>query len=417
MSLEIRAEGVIRRHGVFGTKPSAEAFAETTRAWLDHRCEHLRVRPAAVTRDGDSFEVVAFVHPAGGHIVVRVDTHGRVTLESTTNPVGPGFHAFVCDTVDAVGAELKVKWSGVEDETGFFDHRDFARLRQVMTNWLRHLATFCVEQMSDGAPLALSMPIGPRPELQPGMVAMPMGPRPSGWLRSVAAKQSDGNEFFAWWDQGWGVPDRVRWLHAALWNVTSFEEPQNQEEANLQQLVLRHAAALVTDGADLGPMSADLADLSRAEGGTYECHFANHAGGGAIGYRRLPATHLISHGWSITLPGHFAVIVEDDTWIAYDNDRTVRFSSYKIRSDDTPERLLNSLSIPDGFEALPLETRNGAVHRVSFGRAKPEDDCDWVVRCEVVNLPNLGCLTVAVVDRYHSWGIEITGNLRFTRPA
>jgi hypothetical protein len=126
---------------------------------------------------------------------------------------------------------------------------------------------------------------------------------------------------------------------------------------------------------------------------------------------------LISHGWSITLPGHFAVIVEDDTWIAYDNDRTVRFSSYKIRSDDTPERLLNSLSIPDGFEALPLETRNGAVHRVSFGRAKPEDDCDWVVRCEVVNLPNLGCLTVAVVDRYHSWGIEITGNLRFTRPA
>ncbi|MCC5822333.1 MAG: hypothetical protein LAT64_06330 [Phycisphaerales bacterium] len=408
---------MIRKHGFLGAKPSADAFAETLRVWLDHRCEHTLFRPASVTRDGDRVHVVAFVHPAGGEIVVELDDRDRITLESTTNPVGPGFHAFVCDAIDAIGEELKVRWSSVEDDTGFFEHRDFNRLQSEMTSWLQHVATICVERMSDHSNLAVSMPISAQPQLQPGMVSMPAGPRPLSWMRSVAGKQSDGKEFFSWWDRGWTVDERVKWTRAALWNLTSFERPQNQEEANLQQLVLRHAAELVTDGADFGPMAADLTDLSRAEGGTYDHLFTDHAGGGEIGYRRLPMTHSIARGWTITLPGHFAIVVEDNTWIAYDNDRTVRFSSYEIQSDEPSEKFFDSLSVFDGFEALPLESQDGTVYRVSYGPGTPEDECDWLIRCEAANLPDLGSLTIAVSSPHRDWAFDTAKQLKFTRRA
>jgi hypothetical protein len=416
MSIGIYATGMmVRRQRFLSAKPSAGAFAETLRNWLDRRCEHLRFRPTVVTQEGDCFHIVAFVHPAGGEIVIRLDAGNRLTLESTTNPVGPGFHAFVCDVVDGISNDMTVKWSSVEDDIEFMEHRDFSRLQGEMTNWLQHLAVTCVDRMSDHTNLALAMPLGGQPKLQHGMISMPSGPRPWNWLRSVARKESDGREFFAWWGREWRVDERVGWLNAALWNLTSFEKPQNQEEADTQELVLRHASKLLSDGIDVGPVAADLADLSRAEGGTHAYLFDVQSGNGTIGYRRLPTTHAISGGWSITIPGHFAITVEDNTWIAYDNDRTVRFSSYHIASDDSPERFLETLPVSSGFETLPLDTRDDTVYRVSYGQGTPEDGCDWVIRCEAVNLPHLGSLTIAVKSSHRSWAIEVPNSLRFTR--
>lgn len=413
MSIGIYATGIVRKQGILSAKPSAGAIAEALRNWLDYRCEHLRFRPTVVTREDDCFHVVAFVHPAGGEIVIRVDADNQITLESTTNPVGPGFHALVCDVVEGINKELNVKWSSIEDDIEFFRHRDFARVQSEMTKWLQHLAAICVDQMSDHTNLAIAMPIGGQPKLQPGMISMPSGPRSLAWLRSVARRESDGREFFAWWGREWRVDESIGWLNAALWNIASFEQPQNQEEADTQELVLRYAAKLVNDGGDCGAMAADLADLSRAEGGTHAHLFDVHSGNGTIGYRRLPTTHALSGGWSITIPGHFAIMVEDNTWIAYDNDRTVRFSSYQIASDDSSERFLETLPVSSGFETLPLDTRDGAVYRVSYGQGTPEDNCDWIIRCEGVKLPHFGSLTIAVTSQYRSWAIEVPNSLRF----
>lgn len=415
MSIGIYATGVTRKQSLFSARPSAEAFAETLRNWLDRRCEHLRVRPTVVTQKGGCFHIVAFVHPAGGEIVIRADADGQITLESTTNPVGPGFHAFVCDIVEGINKEMNVKWSSFEDDIEFFEHRDFSRVQSEMTNWLQHVAAFCVDQMSDHTNLAVAMPIGGQPKLEPGMVSMPSGPRPLSWLRSIARKESDGRDFFAWWGRDWRVDERIGWLNAALWNQTSFESPQNQEEADMQELVLRHAAKLLSEGVDLGPLTGDLADLSRAEGGTHAYLFDTRAGNGTIGYRRLPISHALAAGRSVTIPGHFAIMVEDDTWIAYDNDRTVRFSSYQIASDESPEKFLETLPISSGFEALPLEIHDGTVYRVSYGQGTREDECDWIIRCEAVNLPHLGSLTIAVTSPHRSWAIEVPNSLRLNR--
>src|SRR4051812_39896471 len=69
------------------------------------------------------------LHPAEERIEISTTGGGRVVVSARTSGAGPGYHAFVCELLDAVGARLDVRWQGPDptgqtgDETGYFHDR------------------------------------------------------------------------------------------------------------------------------------------------------------------------------------------------------------------------------------------------------------------------------------------------------
>src|SRR5262245_40852782 len=63
---------------------------------------------------------------------------GGVVVSANTGPVGPGYRAWLCETLDALGGALGLAWEASEDEgdeTSYFHTRDDAELERQFLLW------------------------------------------------------------------------------------------------------------------------------------------------------------------------------------------------------------------------------------------------------------------------------------------
>ena len=51
-----------------------------------------------------------------------------LVIQAKTNSAGPGYHAYVCELIDGIG----IAPARVEDESGYFETRDFDTLKRFM---------------------------------------------------------------------------------------------------------------------------------------------------------------------------------------------------------------------------------------------------------------------------------------------
>jgi hypothetical protein len=334
------------------------ASLERIQGWFDETCLDMIVGQPQ-TDDEDTLHVC--LHPAAETVRIR-DEGETLVVSASTNTVGPGYHEWLCGVVRQLGETFAIDWARSNggddgdsgDETGFFDDGDRAELERSFHAWqgtvMRHVRD---EWLAPGnQAVRLSMPMDAPSYLLPAAVHTPLGPRDAAWVRAVAEDPSRGRDFYAWWGSG---RDAACYLGRALyhmWNNVCWRDPLDDDESYLLDEVLselERAHALDPTLAypwrewhELNGYTADMFGTEHELDPDLEAEVERRAQsctGPLIGYRRGDMRVEPSRDWSLVLPGSFFVTEDDNgSWLAYDQFRTARLSSFRHqRADYMPE--------------------------------------------------------------------------------
>jgi hypothetical protein len=303
------------------------------------------------------------LHPAAEDVQFVKDGHS-VTVEAKTSTVGPGYHAYVCDLLHALAADLGGAFEvpqGCEeaegDESGYFVSGDRAALEEEFFKWLLGVADTVAECLAEGSSgLMISMSTDVMFEFD-GAVATPLGPRSDDWVEAVRRDPRAGIDVFPWWRLGLGAEHAAGSALVRMWTDVRWRSPADDDEIALLEKIdadLRRAHEL---DPSLPLPWAEWASISDFLG--RDDTLANDVRERAaklpvrVGYRRRPVRVVLTGGWSIRLPGEMtSSFDEDDTWCGFMPGRTIWMSSFTVGDPEAPTR--------SAAETLPDSERDGA---------------------------------------------------------
>jgi hypothetical protein len=315
------------------------------------------------------------IHPAGEEVEFIVPEPGRVTVSAKTSTVGPGYHTALCQLLHRFGDDLKVRWNPVgedddssQDETGYFFTGNRAAVEEEMLLHLKTIAAISADTLK-GQGYTINtwhLPLDYDYSEYPGDVHTPVGVRSNKWIRAVAKDPERGRDIYPWWDDGLTAGFYLGRALCDLWTKVRWRPALTGDEYDDWDFVCSDLVEAYKADPSLDyPWRewAELIDiLNEFEGATYvtpelEKVIRQRAAKvpkkrPLIGYRRYPVKVNLLDGWSIRIPGEMAEMWEDNTWSAWDGDRTVWFSNWSLtKKDDTPvpaAEVLKAMSLSEG---------------------------------------------------------------------
>ncbi len=195
---------------------------------------------------------VAGTPPCAEAVTVSVGPEGEVEVIANTTSAGPGYHQYVCDFIDELAAQFRIRWEAPDeaDQTGYFVSRDRVDLEERMLQWLGAVAERLVSHEGSGDSIAVSMSMDHQFDAGTAIVT-PLGPRTREWAEATARAPESGSGFFAWWDEGdTGRTRRDRAL-ARMWAALRWSEPRSEDEARLIALTLHDLGMALEKDPDL----------------------------------------------------------------------------------------------------------------------------------------------------------------------
>jgi len=368
------------------------------------------------------------LHPCAEDLEIFGEGRGRIIASGKTSITGPGYHLFVCELLKRLGSQLGVQWvqSGEEsgDETGYFHTGDKQAVYSGMLNWLRTMGRLLTEQKDmDNIQVNMAMDYSYD---WPAPILTPLGPRSLDWAQAVADDPKRGIDLFPWWEEGQGAGYCLGRALALLWVDVRWRKPLSEAEEGVQSEAAELLAAayemdpkreypwrewqeLLNCLDEPGPMLGEVA--RRAE----------HAPDGPkLGYRRRSVTARIAGGWSIKYPGSFAEEWEEEggTWVAWDDQRTIRFTSFTRQVEDG-EAVLSSQAVLDDSEMEETEEGERYEHEQDhlLGRAtirfvdEPDEEEDdepyWMLQGRSALPGKLGLTTICFAsEQDRDWALE-----------
>lgn len=342
--------------------------------------------------------------PLGGDVYVSWKREGGVRGQwliqgsCSSTPAGAGLHKAAVELLDALG----IQSLSVDDETEYYDHRDFQRMKQEhFYPWVKTLVRFCREQ-KDLSGLRLCWDMDQyQPEDLPGSVVTPMGRFTLSYLESLLERE--GAEGLAQIFFLWDGPDRdaVFYRNRAvngLWENCYFApSSRSEEDAKINAAILDdlERSASLDPGLPL-PRKAYREVCALAgrppvlpEGPELEADFP-------IGYRRGLVVHSLGQ-LQLTLPGSYQYEWEEwedkggtNLWCDAAVDSPVwRVNGYRRREGNasfTPHL--------DGLKDLEeAQLKNGAA-RWGWQTIQEGKSSYFQIQCEVVTGPSLFYITV-----------------------
>lgn len=141
----------------------------------------------------------------------------------------------------------------------------------------------------------------------------------------------------------------------------------------------------------------------------------------AIGYRRQDVRVTVSGGWSLLVPGRFAETWDErGTWCAWDDARTLWFTSFSVKAEPGREPPTTAEETLDGLPPLDGETTTylaGAVRGVAALGRSSEDGVDLQQLRAYAAVPaNSAVLTICFEsDAERPWAYDVWRSLRHSR--
>jgi hypothetical protein len=414
--------------------PPPKALLERVEHWARKNCgvaPHDYHSAAGKDRDGKPTLLLRF-HPAGGQLEVTALGKGQMCASAKTSPVGPGYHAYLCDLLKRLGAALHVAWEPDEEAgeaTRFFFTGDRAALELEFLRWLKECAQIAHDNVRAGGGWYLSMPIGHQYECH-GQAVTPMGYRDAAWLAAVAKDPSAGTDVFPWWNEGRGPEyDLNRALHL-MWTEVRWRKPINSDEARLYELVLALLQDAHADAPNLDYPWREWREMDRYVEGvlgdeeTLSRDLRNDIARRAtavkkkllIGYRRHPVRVDLPEAWWLTVPGSFAEGWEDGgrTWSAWDNVCSVWVTTYTfLNKDGTPLSAEETLAQSRDRAGERLDYRGDKVIGRAFLEHVTKDEEDegektfWRLCGRSAAAGHLAGFAICYTDpAYREWAID-----------
>lgn len=364
------------------------------------------LRPFLWMESAEESLLVGF-HPAEEPARFFFPTAAVLGCEARTSGAGPGYHAFLVELLQKVGSKCRLRWQWdgetTGDDTGFQQHKDFARLRMDMLKWLKGTCGAVLEQATAGATnIKVSLPLDyPSIASDAPFVLTPLGPRTREWVEKMSkadgvALQTAGAEFFPWWGR---KPDAIFWRNTGLalaWVELPWHPATNEQEQELYGLA-QYCFQMVQQGKTTVELPRGLVEsieVMRA-GDDTTCPPPDPAD---VGYRRRVMEYALPGRWSIPLPGYYYVRVEanGDRQVFSYGARVVSVTTLSVasRSENASfeEHLLQKLKALH-YDAELLKFQRGAL----LGRAavsRGADDAAWTLTGYVAASNNLALVTV-----------------------
>jgi hypothetical protein len=273
---------------------------------------------------------------------------GKLCLTAKTSSAGPGYHAFLVDFLDGLGVLPTI----VEDETGYYESRDFSLLQGEMGKWLKFLSAQILQASGDALNLVVSLPIECVPQQSQRFACCPLGFFEKEFFIRAAEGKPVGDEFFIWWNRAADAPFFLNCAMNLIWCEINWIEPQLDEETeNVNAALGCLEKALSMDRGLAFPAAEwlELASLSgnRALEETIRARFGE-IGEGKMGYRRELLTSRVNR-WFFTRRGAMHSDAEDNgSLVWWDDDHTIRVSALSFARKDG--------AVPNSKEGLEIAT-------------------------------------------------------------
>ena len=430
-----------------GTFPG-EAVGQTPVDWLEQVAAWLESHeeePLMLCRLGqnghDEPTLYVQVHPCAEEVEFSVPAPNVCLIVAKTSTVGPGYHIFLCDLLQAFGTHLNITWddpdedNGAGDETGYFHTRDTAGVRREMVRWLSALSRVVIENCKDDTNIRMvSMPLDYSYPDEKGILT-PIGSRSPQWFEQMIETPERGLDFFPWWPEGVGSAFFLGRAASRLWQEVRWRAPITEEEGELLMdvhLDLERAYHL-DPSADipwrewhelLGYLNEyfGYAEFQHEEE-ELEAEIERRAESAdpsarLIGFRRGRVQVTLTGGWSIVIPGDYAEQWEEngETWSAWHGGRTIWFTSWSVKGEAdeglSPRDILDSRPWPEGGERF--DHADGALlGQAVFLPYEDEGEPMWNLKGYTAIDGNFALCNIYLHDQSDlAWALEVWKSLR-----
>ena len=327
--------------------------------------------------------------------------NGVVKGEFSNNIGGPGVHKEVVNFLDELSRELNVELF-VEDETDYWNNRNFSLLKDVYISFLQMLLKGVYEQTlnSEYIYFLLCWPFNWFPSNTVGFIT-PIGV----FNRDDIKKVIDNNDFlkfgetfFIWHNE---VKDDLYHKQMALylmWSECYWVKPRTNEEHQVVKRILYHSEKAIELNSNLElPLDAikDIELLSEN----------NSQALSKIGYRRNNIVVRFPGEFEVILPGSFIESNENDDHVFWGDNRNFRLSAYDLNEEYESKILKNC----DSQEEIINEILNGVRY---IGKLSKEEDF-WYLQGEILYKNILAIVTITFsTPEYKDWAILTFKNIK-----
>ena len=324
----------------------------------------------------------------------------QVWGECVSTPAGAGFHRAAVELVD----QLPLQELTVEDETGFYRHRDFQRMKEDhFYPWLKTLVDVCRQEDAatvSGIQLCWDLEQY-APKSIPGTAVTPVGRFRLGELVQIVEEggiTALADRFFLWDGRTQDARFYRNRAVNSLWEQCFFApSSRSEEDAAVNASILNDLEqAFKMDPALPLPRRAYL-EVCALEGrppalpdgpeleGEFQPGYRKELITHSLGPLRLTLPGLCRRGWERWETGGGAHLWSDGS-----GGPVWRVSAYRMREGDA--RFTNNLDTLNGVEGRKL--RGGAL-RWGWRDVRENGQLLYQVQCEVITGPSLFLITVA----------------------
>ncbi|MDR2750543.1 MAG: hypothetical protein LBC41_07780, partial [Clostridiales bacterium] len=185
-----------------------------------------------ITYDNDGFRIMLTYYDCE---LLGQYVDGELVIEASTSIGGPGYHACLVDIFDGLG----VKPIRVEDPTGYYEHRDFAKLQDAMDEWLKDVSASVLQlHRNGGKNIGVSYNPHTTPEESDHFAFCPLGYFEKEFFERAANGERLGKDFFVWWNK---EPDALYCCQVAMnliwWQVIWIKPVSETEEEVLSSVL------------------------------------------------------------------------------------------------------------------------------------------------------------------------------------
>lgn len=318
-----------------------------------------------------------------------------------TNLLGAGFHKAAIDIVDEL-MELRDFPFELEDDTEYYEHRDFERMRsEHFYHWLNAIVELCQERMSkDGDMQAICWDCNKyMPQEVAGTVVSPFGRvRPENLVERIKNKgiEALANEFLMWNNKERDALFYRNTALSALWEDCYFmPSARSDEDEEINSFIIKNLETAAGMDASLPFPKEDYLLLCRlAEKEPidvsalpdYVCEFP-------IGYRKGWVTYTLGN-LKFSLPGKYLYFEEDDSRGYYDGEdenwHIVRLMAYSM-----PDEEADYLEDDAPVLLEELFFKNGRCRLYDLGADGDEKSDEYVCQCQVITEHQFTLFTIS----------------------
>lgn len=329
-----------------------------------------------------------------------------------TNLLGAGFHKAAIDIVDEL-VELRDSSTEVEDDTEYYEHRDFERMRsEHFYHWLNAIVELCRERMKENCSMSAIcwdcnkyMPRGIE-----GTVVSPFGRIcPEHLVERIKGEGIErlASEFFMWNNEERDALFYRNTALSALWEDCYFmPSARSEEDMEINLFIIENLEKAAAMDTSLAFPKEDYLLLCRlAEKEPVDVSaLPDFISEFPIGYRKDKVTYTLGN-LKFDLPGNYLYFEEDDSRGYYDGEdenwHVVRMLAYSMPDDEADylEDDENVLIEEKFFE-------NGKCRLYDLGGEEEEDNDEYVCQCQIITEHQFTLFTLSCEGKDEAMGFS-----------